>query len=438
MKKINFELIFIFIITLLYNIFCNPISIDDVWSYGFSYNIANGLVPYVDFNMVIGPLFPIIASLFLVIFGKNMLVFNIFGAIIATILFYFMKKINNKCYYIIYAIFLFFSSPNYNILCLLLLYILLYLEKKQNNDYIIGIILGIIIFIKINIGIFLCIPSLFTKNPKRILKRILGCETIFLLGILIMLFCGNLDGFFNYTILGLLDFTNNTKFYNWGILTIFSIIVLLYFYIIKKDKSINIIYLLCFQIICYPIFDTYHVIIAFIPVLGYLLNKVNLNKRICQISFLFFLLLICIYNLYSSNINNKIFDDNSMLFKYKMIEKNISLEIKEIVSYIKNNDANKDIYIFDSMAYIYKLESNIAINKFDLISYGNMGYKGTYVYINDINDNCRNNNCLFLLNHYELSGLLNNQTNKELVKYIINNYEKVDEISYIDVYSDGG
>ena len=40
------ELIIIFILTLLFNLICITISGDEIWNYGFSYNIATGLIPY--------------------------------------------------------------------------------------------------------------------------------------------------------------------------------------------------------------------------------------------------------------------------------------------------------------------------------------------------------------------------------------------------------
>lgn len=61
MKKKHYqllELLIIFILTLLFNTFCNNLTIDEIWNYGFSYNIATGLIPYKDFNMVITPLYP--------------------------------------------------------------------------------------------------------------------------------------------------------------------------------------------------------------------------------------------------------------------------------------------------------------------------------------------------------------------------------------------
>ena len=58
MVRKNRELIIIFIVTLIYNLVIPELSLDEVWNYGFCYNVLNGLVPYKDFNMIITPLYP--------------------------------------------------------------------------------------------------------------------------------------------------------------------------------------------------------------------------------------------------------------------------------------------------------------------------------------------------------------------------------------------
>ena len=87
-KNIIIEFIIIFIITFFYNLICNHlISNDEIWNYGFSYNIASGLIPYKDFNMIITPFYPFLGSLFLIFLGKNLVVFHIFNTFICTIYF---------------------------------------------------------------------------------------------------------------------------------------------------------------------------------------------------------------------------------------------------------------------------------------------------------------------------------------------------------------
>ena len=63
-KKILFYIL-IFIIFLGFNLLISPMNLDEVWSYGFTKNISSGLIPYVDFNMVITPFYPMIMGFFI-------------------------------------------------------------------------------------------------------------------------------------------------------------------------------------------------------------------------------------------------------------------------------------------------------------------------------------------------------------------------------------
>ena len=165
------ELSIIFIITFIFSLIFKEPTNDDIWNYGFAYNIATGLIPYKDFNMVTTPLFPTINALFLKLFGLKIYVSYLVNALICTIIFYFLKKNNKKSYYLTYGILLSIASPNYNILSLLLLLIIIELEKKDNKDLLIGVVLGLTFLTKQSIGIYLCIPSLFTFNIKKYQKE---------------------------------------------------------------------------------------------------------------------------------------------------------------------------------------------------------------------------------------------------------------------------
>ena len=59
MKKVHKCLIIIllFIIFLLFNLIISPLNLDEIWSYGFSYNISKGVVIYRDFNVLQTPLY---------------------------------------------------------------------------------------------------------------------------------------------------------------------------------------------------------------------------------------------------------------------------------------------------------------------------------------------------------------------------------------------
>ena len=82
-KRVFYVLLFIiiFCITFCYSMFLTPSISDEIWSYSFCYNIASGLIPYRDFNMVITPLFSLLGSIFVKIFGNYLFSIHIFAAI---------------------------------------------------------------------------------------------------------------------------------------------------------------------------------------------------------------------------------------------------------------------------------------------------------------------------------------------------------------------
>ena len=305
----------------------------------------------------------------------------------------------------------------------------MYLEDKKCNDYLIGIILGLTILTKIHVGLFLCIPSLFLGNSKKIIHRVIGAGSVGGIALLIMCLVGNIDGFVNYTMLGLFDFAkNNGKVYEWIYLVLASIIYGLYLLIVKKEKDIKLKYVLCFLIMGYPIFETYHSFLASIPSFGYYLNKIKLHRGVLIGAFCIWIAFLGFYYTVRYYNENMTFDSNSVLFKYKTEPKDMIKTIENTFDYIDEYSKDKDVYIFSVIAYVYKLEKGKEINKFDLINNGNMGYRGEDVYIADISNNCHSN-CVFFIADKEKG-----QTNKDIKNFVKNKYKYVKSYEMFDIY----
>ena len=63
--------------------FFRPIgNVDELWNFTFGNNMAMGLVPYRDFNLLQTPLFAMIHGLFLAVFGRELLVTRMLGALL--------------------------------------------------------------------------------------------------------------------------------------------------------------------------------------------------------------------------------------------------------------------------------------------------------------------------------------------------------------------
>lgn len=166
-KVIKFS--FIFFIILIFNLLCSPLNLDEVWNYGFANNLYRGLVPYLDFNMVITPFYPFLMSLPFYIFGSSMIVFHVANAIILTGCFVLLEKMYHDKMWIFFF-FLFFpvniSAPNYSLFLLVIVVSLVYLEKNFVNakgdvvHYFIGILLGNSVLTKQTVGVFLLLPTI--------------------------------------------------------------------------------------------------------------------------------------------------------------------------------------------------------------------------------------------------------------------------------------
>ena len=166
-----FLLLFIFNFILTYFNIAND---DLIWNYGFSYNFANGLKMYSDYNMVITPLFPTIFGFIMKILGKNIIVFYLSFALIPATMYYLIYKYYKKSLIEVILIGSFIVSPNYNILCLFFLFVLFVLEDKKYNDYIIGIVLGLVFLTKSPTGLLTLASLYYYKDFKKIIKRFIG------------------------------------------------------------------------------------------------------------------------------------------------------------------------------------------------------------------------------------------------------------------------
>ena len=436
--KIILEYIIIFIIPFIYNLLNSNITLDEIWNYGFAYNISTGLIPYKDFNMIVTPLYPYITAIFLKLLGNNLLILHLFNSGIFLIIYHYLKKILPKTYLFTFLLYLFYSQPNYTFLCLLFLILLIYIDDDNNSikkkDYLIGFIIGLTFLTKQNIGIFLAIPTIFTKDIKRIFKRFISFLIPIFIFIIILIISNSLYEFIDYCFLGLNSFAGNNKIVSkYIILSIIGIIYSLYKYL--KTKEIKYIYILSFQFISYPIFDSYHTGIPFMIVMGHMISDLKyIRKNILNIvtSLLFIIFIsLQITNIYKGEYS---FNKYSQLFKYRIINTDNLTYFNNVSNYLKDNYTDNYYFLMQN-AYIHKLENNIPINKYDLLNNGNLGSKGIDKIINEIDNNCQNITCYFAIDLNYLTH--KTQYNNDILKHIIDNYNYKENIpnTRIQIYT---
>ena len=88
--------------TLMCSIFRGAGNMDEIWNYTFANNIANGLLPYRDFNMLQTPLSAIIPGVVMAVTGSHLLMTRLLGAAlhagIATLMYRISKRLGGSVF----------------------------------------------------------------------------------------------------------------------------------------------------------------------------------------------------------------------------------------------------------------------------------------------------------------------------------------------------
>ena len=422
-KKVILFFTLCFILIFCFNFF-RPIDLDLMWNYGFSKNVSDGLIMYKDFNMVITPFYPAITGLLMKIFSSNLIIFyliNTFYALLTLIIIY---KLDKNIIIPFFIYFLLNSTPGYNLLVTLFLFLLIYLEQNNKSDYLIGLVLGLTFLTKTSIGVLLCLPSLYyLKDFKKIIKRIITFILINLIVIGYFYLNNGLFDYINYAFLGLLDFSNNNSNYNF--ITIITIIIIIY--LIReylKTKDIEILYIIGFQIMSYPLFNIVHLLISIIPLIYYLLKKYSkINLLIIKVSPILIIIPI-VFLIINYNTCSPTYDNN--LFKYRYLEKEYRDDLEALDNYFNKNYNN--VYFFLQEAYLYKLSLNIPINEYDLTLKGNMGYNGEERMIDKIK-NLKKGSIIVTSNIFQ-----EGQSSEKIYDYIKDNLTLISQFHKFKIY----
>ena len=154
--KLHYKSFFVFIGILL---IISPVilsrqlnNLDEIWNYNFAKNIADGLVPYKDFNMLQTPLLPLISSLFLKLFGNELIVMRILAILLISALFFMIYKIIKKLKINIF----------YNLIFIFLLFLLL--KDYICIDYNFAILFFTLILINLELNIFIKNKNISENN----------------------------------------------------------------------------------------------------------------------------------------------------------------------------------------------------------------------------------------------------------------------------------
>ena len=417
--------IVLFIISFVFSFIIAHVWCDQIWSFGFSYNISKGMMIYKDFNVVQMPLYFLIASIFIKIFGNYMISTCVFDSLLlASIGFIMFKNIGWKSIFPFLAFLVFCPSP-YNLLCMLLFFIILHLiHNNKYNDYIVALLVGVIFITKQNIGVLLFVPMFFYSKHK--IKSFFIFMIPFILLIIYLLFNNSLFEFFDYVFLGLFEFGGNKDIdYILLIIEFMCVGYLIYSFVRSNFKDREALYILIFQLVLYPLCELRHYFPAFIPFLYYFLKN---YKRCLAAIIVCSLEVIYVFSAFYFNyIPINIHTNKDLL--YLKSPSPLANYLEKINKEFEGNVEN--IYFDSDYSYLYKMYYNNNPTRLDFIMDGNMGYFSKKEIFKELDSHCKKEKCIFLL--YKKVGKDNQFS--EYRDFVKKHYKKSGQFDDMDVYS---
>lgn len=438
----NKRLLFIFFFSFFILTFFagNIVVYDSVWNYSFSYAIAKGEIPFLDFNMIIPGFYNFLMAIGLNLISNNILVFLAEQALLVTISFYFLYKMYDKkawIYLFAMCLPLFIAfSPTYNFGIFFLATIILYLEKNKRNDYLIGILLGLTIMTKHSIGIFFLIPSfiIYFKDLKRLFKRFVGVMIPWFLFLVYLIITESLYQFLDLCIFGMFDFASN----NSDFILIYFILSMILFviniiYIIRNRNDLVGYYVLSSFSVMIPIFGHYHFYIYLIFISLLVMEKIKLDGRfIRNLSITLSLLLVVLnYFLIVYPYKHSILKINNFegIYVYDFTEKNFNVADK---LYDKYREQGETRFLSSTTVWL-NIANEEELDYFSVLNIGNHGYNGSDKLLERVKSKKIK---YFIINYNEYLEVKEDggQFDIKVLEYIMNNGRLIEEVEQYKVY----
>ena len=442
-KYYRYILLFVFclVITFLYNFFLLNVNCDEIWNYGFSYNISKGMIIYRDFNVLQTPIFFFIGSIFIMVFGNHIYAYDIYISVIIAILTMLCYKKWGKTAIILLFVFIPNLAPSYNALCVLLVILILFINDKnfKYKDFVIGFFVAVLFLTKQKIGIVIFFVLLFFNKSK--FRFLSGFAIPCLMLSIYLIYFDAFYEFIDYCFLGMFSFGNSNFVLSLPYFIIWVIICFILFIDIVKNNfsNVNYVLILVFQIMAYPIFDRNHVMLGGVMFCIYLFykyyDKIKIRFRYIFLIVLFYFISLCTL----PKENYHLYKDSNSFLRYKALYgsklhkmslyDDVVIQLKDVIK--KYGVGYDNIYIysidFSELSYVCKLDLNYKIDKFDYILNGNMGYDGENRFVNDLEKKCKASSCLFVIDNNSEFNF--SQTSRKIYDYVISNYNKVTDIN---------
>ena len=477
----------IFLFFLFTQLIYQGANLDNYWNFNNSLQISNGLLPYSDINIITTPLFHYIIAIFLLIIGKNIVVFASITSLLKLIHLILLvkiyellsekKNVTNKIFvYIIGTFLMYLTYYEYNLLASLFISFIVFIELKyknsKNKHFYIGFISSLALLTKQSVGLFVILLVLFKpiifkeENKKSIIYRFIGIFIPLLVFILYLLITNTFNGFLNYCIFGLSSFNNRIKVidyifnsvsnYHYSfllllIIVIFTILHEIYLIIKKKqtnDKNAVLIFYSIASFVCfYPISDYHHllpIIFTLLPIIVTYIPKIKFidilnNNRIINIAafiIAIYILLLPIYMYFNIELygNKVMLKENYNSLNGIVVEKQYKSYIDLLLDYELEMGKNGiDVIILNKGSVVIHLANNKYYKYFDLFMNGNFGKDGEKDIIKEIKSR---ENTVYLVNTndiYSNEGKRFQLPNK-IIEYVVNNLSYEEMIDEYRIY----
>lgn len=441
---------------------------DEIWNYQFAKNIAEGLMPYRDFNIIQTPLSAYLAAPFLLLFGKGLFSFRIAAFILSFGIAYESYRVSYKISkaqgisFITTLVVLMINAPyfiyNYNYLCALLLLVVMDLEcntvDSRWRNIAIGTIVGMLPLVKQTIGAFalvgnfiVCAINIWKYNKDKIGQalRIFSSGVPLLIYTVFLFTTQSFDDFWEYAISGIRSFTHkydyiqlisdNPSFILISLLFIPGVVALIKAWIrentIEPVQVSGLVFLVAWGVVAYPLCDPSHFAALFylvMPVTHLFIDCEKLEsggKR----AFLVVGAVLCVFVfVLRLPIKNDI--TFSSLYNYECIpiKKNVEKSIYLTTEYIREKEKEGyDVKIVNMSATGYYIPMDKYAKDWSMLLVGNIGERTIEELLEE--DKPR----LYLI--APTGNTFIDQNHNELITYIKENFDKVDTLGNWEVYS---
>ena len=414
---------------------------DSYNNYGFSYGLVNGQIPYKEFNPIV-PLFSPFLYSILLIFSKSIIVFYLEQIILLLFLSYLLfKLLEDKAWLCIISLFCpyiftfaYCLFPGYNFLIILELILLVYLNKNNKSDKLIGLVAGLSLLTKHNIGICILLVTIlypfFKDKKKSIIRLLFSLIPIGIFALYLIVF-NCYKEFFDLCILGMRDFKTNF-FYDstYSVLVLISIIIIFIKFILDKNKNISYFYFICYTLILYPLLDFYHAsLFLFFSLFIYLFNtdkKLNI-KHIFLVSNIIIIVFISSWYLLCINYFNGLYSYHN--FPMELMNKYQKKNLDETIKFSKNKNVIFITNPSDNIRFTSINEKKITM--YAVLFKGNYGYNGNEKILNRVKNE---KNVYFIVDNSVICNDKSCQFLKEIPEFIKKNYKFIKKYGDYEVY----